>query len=195
MTLAATVGTAPLVAYYFNQVAWLGLFANAVVVPFVGMLVVPLGLGASLIVLLGGLEHLPFGWIHQEIMDGLASAVGMLARIPGAEWHVASPSILSMAVFYLCLMMALLSRKRTVRVVSVSALLCCLLWWVWSPRHVFEDETLRVTFLDVGQGDATVLEPSRRRHDFWLTAGLPMNGGISAEWWWDRICGIEASGG
>ena len=34
MTLAATVGTVPLVAYYFNQVAWLGIFANAVVVPW-----------------------------------------------------------------------------------------------------------------------------------------------------------------
>lgn len=176
MTLAATVGTAPLVAYYFNQVAWLGLFANAVVVPFVGMLVVPLGLGASLIVLLGGLEHVPFGWVHQEIMDGLASAVGMLARIPGAEWHVASPSILSMAGFYLCLMMALLSRKRTVRVVSVSALLCCLLWWAWSPRQVFDDGTLRVTFLDVGQGDATVIE---------LPGGdtILVDGGVAYERW------------
>ena len=158
MTLAATVGTVPLVAYYFNQVAWLGLFANAVVVPFVGMLVVPLGLGASLIVLLGGLEHVPFGWVHQELMNGLTSVVSMLAMIPGAEWHVASPSILSMAGFYLCLMMALLSRKRTVQVVSVGVLICCLLWWVWSPRHVFEDDALRVTFLDVGQGDATVIE-------------------------------------
>lgn len=158
MTLAATAGTVPLVAYYFNQVAWLGLFANAVVVPLVGMLVVPLGLGASMIVLLGGLEYLPFGWVHQEIMDGLASAVGMLARVPGAEWHVASPSILSMTGFYLCLMIALLSRKRTVQVLSVSALVFCLLWWMWSLRYVFEDEALRVTFLDVGQGDATVIE-------------------------------------
>lgn len=158
MTLAATVGTVPLVAYYFNQVAWLGLFANAVVVPLVGLFVVPLGLGASMIVLLGGFDQLPFGWVHQAIMDGLTSVVGGMAAIPGAEWHVASPSILAMAGFYLCLMIALLSRKRTFRVISVSVLVLCLLWWVWSPRHVFEDETLRVTFLDVGQGDATVLE-------------------------------------
>ena len=158
MTLAATVGTVPLVAYYFNQVAWLGLFANAFVVPFVGMLVVPLGLGASMIVLVGGLEHLPFGWVHQELMNGLTTVVSMLATIPGAEWHVASPSILAMAGFYLCLMIALLSRQTTFRVVSVGVLICCLLWWVWSPRHVFEDDALRVTFLDVGQGDATVLE-------------------------------------
>ncbi len=43
MTLAVTVGTVPLVAYYFNQVAWLGMFANAVVVPLVGLFVVPFG--------------------------------------------------------------------------------------------------------------------------------------------------------
>ena len=158
MTLAATVGTVPLVAYYFNQVAWLGIFANAVVVPFVGLLVVPLGLGASMIVLLGGLDQLPFGWVHQEIMNGLTSVVGMMATVPGAKWHVASPAILAMAGFYLCLMVALLSRKLTLRVISGSALILFLLWWVWSPRHVFEDDALRVTFLDVGQGDATVLE-------------------------------------
>ena len=158
MTLAATVGTVPLVAYYFNQVAWLGMFANAVVVPLVGLFVVPLGLGASMIVLLGGLDQLPFGWVHQGIMDGLTSVVSALAKVPGAEWHVASPSILSMAGFYLCLMVALFSRKTTLRIVSMSVLICCLLWWVWSPRHVLEDDALRVTFLDVGQGDATVLE-------------------------------------
>ncbi len=158
MTLAATVGTVPLVAYYFNQVAWVGLFANAVVVPFVGMLVVPLGLGASMIVLLGGFEHLPFGPVHQALMDGLTSVVGVMAAVPAAEWHVASPSILSMAGFYLCLMVALLSRNAAVRVVSVGVLIGCLVWWVWSPRPVFERDALRVTFLDVGQGDATVLE-------------------------------------
>lgn len=176
MTLAATVGTVPLVAYYFNQVAWLGLFANAVVVPLVGLLVVPLGLGASMIVLLGGLEHLPFGWVHQGVLDGLTSAVGMLATIPGAEWHVASPSILAMAGFYLCLMIALLSRKRTFQVMSVSALVFCLLWWVWSPRQMFEDESLRVTFLDVGQGDATVLD---------LPGGdtILVDGGVAYERW------------
>ena len=118
MTLAATVGTVPLVAYYFNQVAWLGIFANAVVVPLVGLLVVPLGLGASIIVLLGGLDQLPFGWVHQEIMNGLTSVVGMMATVPGAKWHVASPAIFAMAGFYLCLMVALLNRKLTLRVIS-----------------------------------------------------------------------------
>lgn len=158
MTLAATIATIPLVAYYFNQVAWLGVFANAVVVPVVGLFVVPLGLAASIVGLLGGLEHLPLGWVHQELITGLTDVVGMMAAIPGARWHVASPSILAMAGFYLCLMMVFLSRNLIRRWISVGVLTLCLVWWVWSPGPMFEGDTVRVTFLDVGQGDATVIE-------------------------------------
>ncbi len=158
MALASTLSTIPLVAYYFNQVAWLGIFANAVVVPLVGLVVVPLGLGASMVVLLGGLDQLPLGGVQQEIMHGLTAFIGMVATIPGARWHVASPSVLAIAGFYLCLMVVFFSRKNILRWGSAGVLILCLFWWVWSPRHVFEEETLRVTFLDVGQGDATVLE-------------------------------------
>ncbi len=158
MTLAATLAALPLVAYYFNQVAWLGIFTNAIVVPLVGLFVVPLGLGASLVVLLGGLDQLPLSGLQQAIMHGLASFVEMVADVPGARWHVASPSLLAIAGFYLCLMFALFSRKRVLRWMSVSVLTLCLFWWAWSPRHVFDDDALRITFLDVRQGDATVLE-------------------------------------
>ena len=158
VTLAVTVATLPLVAYYFNQVAWFGIFANAVVVPFVGFLVVPLGLGASILVLLGGLEHLPFEWVHQTIITFLTGVVEMMAAIPGVRLHVASPSLFAIAGFYCCLMIVLLSRNRLRRWMSLGVLILCLVWWVWSPRHVGGENVVRVTFLDVGQGDATVIE-------------------------------------
>ena len=176
MTLAATLSTVPLVAYYFNQVAWLGIFANAIVVPLVGLVVVPLGLGASLFVLLGGLDQVPVSWIQQEIMHGLTAFIGMAAGIPGARWHVASPSILAIAGFYLCLLVACFSRTHVLRWVSASLVMLCLCWWVWSPRHAFEEDALRVAFLDVGQGDATVIE---------LPDGqtILVDGGVAHERW------------
>ncbi len=158
MTLAVTLATIPLVAYYFNQVAWVGVVANAVVVPLVGVVVVPLGLGASGLVLLGGSDVLPLGWMQQDVLHGLTAFIGMAASMPGVRWHVASPSILAIAGFYLCLMVVVFSRNRVRRWVSAGVVTLCLVWWVWSPRHVFEEDALRVTFLDVGQGDATVLE-------------------------------------
>jgi competence protein ComEC len=42
LTLTTTVSTAPLVAYHFHQVAWVGLFANPIIIPMAGFLVVPL---------------------------------------------------------------------------------------------------------------------------------------------------------
>ena len=48
MSGVVTVVTLPLVAYYFNQLPWLGLFTNVVAVPVMGILLVPIGLGAGI---------------------------------------------------------------------------------------------------------------------------------------------------
>ena len=177
ITLAVTVATLPLVAYYFNQVAWFGIFANAVVVPFVGFLVVPLGLGASILVLLGGLEHVPFEWVHQTIITFLTDVVGRMAAVPGVRLHVASPSPFAIAGFYGCLLIVFLSQNlvsRWKRLSVLTVLTLCFVWWTWLPRHVGEDK-VRVTFLDVGQGDATVIELPDRT--------ILVDGGVAYERW------------
>ena len=158
VSCAATLATLPLVAYYFNQVAWLGVFANMVVVPFIGLCVVPLGLLSAILVLVFDLDHLPFAWINQAILDSGSTLVGFFANMPGAEWHVASPAYLAMVGFYTCLLLALLCHQKIWRWASTTVVIVLIIWWVWSPRQIFDDETLRVTFLDVGQGDATLLE-------------------------------------
>jgi len=159
MTLAVSLATLPLVAYYFNQIAWLGLISNLVVVPFVGFLVIPLGLVSVVWVLMTGSKTLPLGFLHQAIADSLVKIVSVFAHIPGAEWHVASPSILMILLFYgLLISIVLSTHMTTLQVscgVSVFAILC---WWAWSPRVNIDLNTMRVTFLDVGQGDATVIE-------------------------------------
>ena len=177
ITLAVTVATLPLVAYHFNQVAWVGVFANAVVVPFVGFLVVPLGLGASIVVLLGGLEHVPFGSVHQAIITFLTDVVEKMASVPGVRLQVTSPSPFAMAGFYCGLLIVFLSRNLVSRWKSLSVLTVltlCFVWWVWLPRHVGADE-VRVTFLDVGQGDATVIELPDQT--------ILVDGGVAYERW------------
>ena len=154
-----TLVTLPLVAYYFNQIAWLGLLSNMVVVPFVGFLVIPLGLLSVVWVLMTGSETLPLGMLNQAIADSLVQVVTLLAQFPGAAWHVASPSILMIVVFYgLLLTIALCLTWPKLQVGCAIGVLAILLWWAWSPRLDIDPNSLRVTFLDVGQGDATVIE-------------------------------------
>lgn len=176
ISCAATLATLPLVAYYFNQVAWLGVVANMAVVPFVGLFVVPLGLLSSILALVFDLESLPLAWLSQLILDGLSVLVHFIAQAPGAEWHVASPAPLAIVGFYLCLFFVFLHHRPVLRWASTVILMGFIVWWIWSPRLILHDDTLRTTFLDVGQGDSTLLE---------LPGGqtVLIDGGVAYERW------------
>ena len=158
VTGGITLLTLPLVARHFHQIAWLGMAANFVVIPFAGFLLVPVGLGSAIWLLVSGSETLPAASINQTLGDLLTDAVRMMAQVPNAEWHVASPAIPAMAAFYLLLIVAWRLRRPVVRWGALVAAGLLVIWWAGSPRLSPDGETLRVTFLDVGQGDACLIE-------------------------------------
>jgi competence protein ComEC len=159
MSGIVTIATLPLVAYYFNQIPWLGVFTNLMAVPITGAGLVPLGLGAGVWQLMTDGTHLPMAGVMQWLFDGFVSAIRVSATIPGAEWHVAAPALATMAMFYACFGMTVWIRDgRFIRVVAIGGVAVILLWWVWSPRLWLDGDRFRVTFLDVGQGDSAVIE-------------------------------------
>lgn len=159
ITGAVTLVTLPLVAYYFNQVAWVGLIANLIVVPLAGLALVPLGLGSAVWLLLAGGDRLPAATLNHMLFDLFAQIADRFASVPGAEWHVAAPAVPALGVFYALLWWAMRRKSpiahRLAAAVAVSLLLG---WWGWSPRDRPGRDAVRVTFLDVGQGDAAVVE-------------------------------------
>jgi competence protein ComEC len=159
MSATVTLMTTPLVAFYFNQVSWLGLVTNLAAVPVMGGLLVPMGLLAALGQGASPENGLPFAAVIQWSMDGFVSILRSVSRIPGGEWHVASPSLGTVLMFYGCLgvMWRMSHRRRTIWM-GGAGLLLLLGWWLWSPRLSFDGDQFRITFLDVSQGDSAVLE-------------------------------------
>jgi competence protein ComEC len=158
VTGAVTVATLPLVAHYFNQVAWVGFFSNLVVVPFVGLALVPLGLLSSLWLLLAGGTSLPLTGLQEWLLDNLVAITQWSAQIPYAEWHVAAPSVPAMALYFGAL--ALVSWDRPpvwLRRAGAGLVALWIVWWGWSPDLLGADGLVHVAFLDVGQGDAIVI--------------------------------------
>lgn len=170
VTAAATLATAPIIALHFGQVSPLSLPANLVVAPVVAP-IMWLGFCAAvagpllppLATLLDGAADPLLRWVL-----GVAHAA---ATAPGAEVQAGVPVV---AALGLCVVAAigvrsrprvrLFGARRRVPVavpaaaIAVTILVAAHVLRPPAPAPVPPVAGFRVTFLDVGQGDATLLE-------------------------------------
>jgi competence protein ComEC len=153
---AAILATAPIGAWHFAQLAPAGIVSNIVVVPLAELGVVPLGLGGCVLAML----HLPGAGVLLHLAGWLAQAMAAFtlafARLMPA-WRVAAPTVLEIVAWYVALIAIAARGRRGLGVTLVAALV-----FAGSlVAHAVErrlGQTLTATFLDVGQGDACVVE-------------------------------------
>src|SRR5207244_12551936 len=80
-----------------------------------------------------------------------------------SDLRVASPPVWQMAGFFLLLGVALIWWRCGSGRLAGALAGGLLLLWVWSPRDLPAAGTFRVTFLDVGQGEAALVETADGR--------------------------------
>ncbi len=151
-SFGATLGTAPLTLYYFHQFSWIGFVSNLVIVPFAGWVIVPFGFISAVLSLFGA--HFPLASWHDALGSFYFKITSFFANIPGADLHFTAPHLLLIVLFYLAFLILLarpVSRKGMGVAVALSFIV--FLWPVRLPP-----KAVQVTFLDVGQGDAALVE-------------------------------------
>ena len=154
VSLAAQLGTGPLIAWHFQQIAPIALPANLVVVPLLGFSVA-LGLLTILTSAAWLPAGLPFAGTNYVVLQALLETVDFLAQVP--PWTTPRPD----ALFLGCAAIAavLMGQASGRRWARVALLLLVLLWAnlsLW-PRLLMPSR-LEVVFLDVGQGDGAFLQ-------------------------------------
>jgi competence protein ComEC len=162
-SLWITLATAPLTALAFGTVPTGGLLANLPVIPLTELVIVPLGiLGLGLAAVWSAAGAL--------VLDLAVAASGWVVAIADATAAIAPvlvvppPNAVELAACGLIWAVAIAGvrgiwPKRTALVVATLGALVLAGSWVVTTwlAPAWRDE-LRVTFLDVGQGDAAVLE-------------------------------------
>ncbi len=157
VSLCAALGTAPITAMHFGRISAVGVLANLAVVPLVGTvaLVVAL-LGAALLPVVPGVAAIAFG-IAGRIVAVANAIVLAVAGVPGASIRVTPPSVAATCGWLLAVAGFAVAPGRRRQACLAFGLLLAGLSSI-APGSVFEANEIRVAFLDVGQGDATLVE-------------------------------------
>lgn len=187
LTVAATAATAPLVALHFGEVSAVSLPANVAALALVAPIMWLGTLRGALAQLASGDLAPPASWADAllvaalgPLLAGMARIAALFADLPGATARVAIGGPLELALAYVAIATVALALRHLVdrgadrRTVAVARLRrlprgrrvalagCMAAALALGAAHTLGPDpppaTLTVSFLDVGQGDATLVQ-------------------------------------
>jgi competence protein ComEC len=210
ITLGAVVAVAPVIAYYFGSVSLVALPANLFALP-----ALPFAVGTSAVVAVIGIVVSPLaqvlGWLAWLFFGWIIGITGLFSSLPFAAVEVGEVSAAAVWVYYAILGGALwagvnrsrsgvmirkagaLAASLSARAGRVPAALVILPLGViaaltWTAAVTAHDGRVHVFILDVGQGDAILVQKGSQQV---LVDGGPDPDGICLELgetmpFWDR---------
>ncbi len=157
VTLAAQIGTTPLIAYYFFRAYPLGILAGPFAVGLVSVIV-----AVGMVSVCIGFIWLPFAKLFALLNHTVTSIFLALIGVFGQTWGVVklTPPTLGIFVFYIACFLGLAHWRYVYKHWRVSSLigLSVIVLWVWSAAFHEKGRLLEVVTLDVGQGDAAFIK-------------------------------------
>ncbi|MCX7793137.1 MAG: DNA internalization-related competence protein ComEC/Rec2 [Thermodesulfovibrionales bacterium] len=149
ISLSATLGTLPLILYFFHYLPLTGILSNILITPLVCFVLLPLLLFFSFFYLLTG--HLILKDLLEGIINFVIKIVELFASFKYSEITVLPfPVVVLLALYFFLILFLLLNRLRYFYLAFFIIIILFL--------TIRTDRTPQITFLDVGQGDSTVIE-------------------------------------
>jgi len=163
LSAAAAVAVTPLSAYHFHGLSLVGLAANTLVVPVMGLAVLPSGLaGIALHPVVPGVGSLLLK-LSGGVLHGALKAVDAFADLPFAHTYVGMISVGALIACYLgiWLLLSSLPIKKKAALAAALGITAGAAWLLDRIPDASPPPPLRVTVLDVGQGSSTLVRCGR----------------------------------
>ena len=156
---AAMLGTAPIVAYYFHTFPPSGFITNLIMVPYTGFLLVPLGLAAAMMVFIWQPGAALLFKAAELCTDLFLYLSELFFTALGNAVTIADPLLGESVFFYSLLFLSAVCRTKKQWIMYGCGLLIFFgAEYVQAFYASRPNDCLSVTFLDVGAGDAAVLQ-------------------------------------
>lgn len=155
VSAAAQLGTLPFTAYYFERISLVSFLANIVVVPLVGLNLILACMTIAADVVAGWIAAV-YAAINEVLVDLLLGFVTHAAEVPGATMDTYGFGVLTALAYYAVLFAVF--NVNDVRRFKASVCAVMVLFLAMTVKSIVDHNTnLRVTMLDVGQGDGILI--------------------------------------
>jgi competence protein ComEC len=165
VTLSAMIFLLPIISFYFHRISVVAIPANLIVVPILGLWVIPLGLLSVASLPISTTLAQLFLQLGAWGMEWMTAAVQVWSHFPWASFWVVTPSAFEMLIFYSLILFIFFIRRWSWAKVGLLIVLFLfaadILYWTYKTRY---NPYLKVTYLDVGQGNSALIQfPGKER--------------------------------
>ncbi|MGP8155144.1 MAG: DNA internalization-related competence protein ComEC/Rec2, partial [Smithella sp.] len=172
--IAVTIGTLPLIVYYSNRVSSITIIANLISVPLLGTLSLTI---CMFFILCAFFSPVMAGYCIKlaSFFVGISvNIINKLAALPWSSFNVTTPNLLEIAIFYLFIFLIIqfidtqknqdtpkASSPHRILILKCLLIIAVLFFIADITCLAFKDKLstdLKVTVIDVGQGNSTLIQ-------------------------------------
>jgi competence protein ComEC len=153
-SVCAEIVLLPVSAFVFSRVTFAGLIVNFAAIPLMTVVQIA-GMAAVALTWLSPELARCTGWIAHVAVEGLIGSATLVDYVPSLTRRLAPPTVGVIAIYYASLIAVVCA---TFTRIAMTVLLVAGLWIITTPTFAAHSQPLRVTFLDVGQGDAAIVQ-------------------------------------
>jgi competence protein ComEC len=171
VTLAASLGSLPFIAYYFHIFSPISVLSNMALVPLAFVITVT---GTLAVVASTVSSWLTVTFNNANLLFGIAliRLIEAFAAVPRGYRYVTAPPVWGMALYYAIVVVVFSgwifrSKKRRVAGAAIAAVFVLTL----GGHFLLQRNVTRLTILDVGSGSSVFLDARGERHDVLIDAG------------------------
>jgi competence protein ComEC len=163
---SAVIFSLPLTTYYFHRISVIAVPINLVVEPLLGLWILPVGLIAVVFLPVSSSLSCLLLKMGSYGLDGMMNIITYWSRLDWASFWTVTPSAFEIGLYY-CVIFFFIFTIRKQRWARIGLIIVLIIgvsdisYWIFDTRF---NPNLRVTFLDVGQGNSALIQfPGSKR--------------------------------
>lgn len=162
ISILATLGTAPLLLYYFNRISIVGPISNLILEPLICFFTLPIGfIALPFIKVLPILSSILFK-IGSIGLIGSLKVLEILTLIPVTSIWLPTPHPLLVFLYYIAVTYTyyLFKLKKDNKAKGFIVFVIIIILFIYPPRQILRNfsSSAIISFIDVGQGSSTLIE-------------------------------------